>query len=892
MEICLNSTDIINAAKKYPIANRGSLDNIMACTSIVLSQSAHAASLAASLATCHPGAQLAVLMLTNLDRQQAESTLAAYDNIVLFLPEDLGIKKTDLHKLALFASGSDIAAKLAPSFGLFVLHLRSLAPLLLLAAETAVISSLDPLLSKLDNNDIALVPWQSYYRDKQFDKNRSDNFFAAEFDGHRPDELDIDISGAFNPSIVGVKGQRGVDFLAWWQRAITRNLAAPQDLLFDSAKINASANNIHQRSRTWSLLPYAQPFLDQALPLFSPSIVGDMGCGVGFWNIHQRDLHSSEDGAFVVGDENLYLMHFAGFDPYRHYLLSTTSHTPRVLLSENPTLKLLCKGQAERLLGGPYATVADEGYLTKFCDGTEPDAKMRRLLQRALLETGFDDLNVGDPFDKEGLDDFYAFLAASDPKRVNGPRVPGYLLEIYEERKDLALNFPRLTTVDALPYRNWVAFHGLEEEVKPTRLKEILAETPWWKSPTSVSPATPEGLRPGVTLTGYLKAEVGVGEAARLVLDALIGARIEVSPVVVDLPTSRQNHPFNSQAQIADRKINIIWMNAEHLLGFAALVGPEFFDGRYSVGGWAWETETIPSAMAKNADLLDEIWVPSGYVRDAVEPHVECPVYVFPHPITEPTVDREFDISALVMEELKRVGSKSIGNLDDIKSKFKFLYTFDFNSSLQRKNPFGVIDAFRKAFRPGEGPLLILKSVNGYKWQMDLERLREAAADRQDIVIIDKYLSSGERGALLSQCDCYISLHRSEGFGLGMAEAMSLAKPVIATKYSGNLEFMDQSCAWLVSAKRVKVGPLAPPYLPDDYWAEPDIEEAAQYCREIVFDIKSARIKAERARTKVLAEHGRAKAIKFLSSRIDEIAKLEEAGYSSSSAAALRKHLN
>jgi len=893
VDICLNSFDIINAAKKYSGVARNDPNKILACTTIVLNQSSHAHSLAASIATCHQDALLAVLLVSNIDAEQVQATFKTETNIIVFSPEDIGIKKADLHKLALFVGGKDLAAKLAPSFALFILSLRDSLPLVILSPETAVISSLDPLLRHLDTNEIALVPWQSSCSGHSFEEKESTNFFSAEYDGRLPDELDVDLSGAFNPSIVAVKGQKGMEFLTWWQRAIKRNLAAPEPLQFSAGSMDSAADGVHLTSRTWHLLPYAQPFLDQTLPLFSPTVVQDIGCGLGFWNVHQRELTQSADGVFMAGTENLYLVDFAGFDPYKPYLLSTaTAHHPRALLSENKTLRLLCGGQADRLVGGAYLSTVNDHYLTKFYDGTTMDERMRRLLQRALLEEGFDNLLVGDPFEQDGLDEFYAFLASADPKRHNGPMVPGYLLEIYEERKDLALNFPRLTTVDALPYRNWVAFHGVDEEVPSLRLREILAETPWWKSPTSVSTAGVDGLRPGVTLTGYLKAEVGVGEAARLVLDALVGARIEVSPVVVDLPTSRQNHPFNSPAQIADRKINIIWMNAEHLLGFAALVGPSFFEGRYSVGGWAWETENIPLHMAKNSDLLDEIWVPSGYVRDAVEPYAECPVYVFPHPIVEPPIDREFELENLVAAEINTKRHSGKPDLSSIKSRFKFLYTFDFNSSLQRKNPFGVIEAFKKAFGENEGPLLILKSINGYKWQMDLERLKNAAIGREDILIIDKYLSSGERGALLNQCDCYVSLHRAEGFGLGMAEAMALGKPVVATKYSGNLEFMDQSCAWLVNAEKVRVGTLAPPYQPDDYWAEPDLDEAAQYLREVLSDPQGSRIKADRAKTKVLAEHGRAKAIRFLSARIDEIAKLEEAGYSSSAAAALRKHLN
>jgi glycosyltransferase involved in cell wall biosynthesis len=887
VDTCLSSFDIINAAKKYlenaDVASH--TDTILACTTISFNQTSHAKSLAASMAICHPSAKLAVLLT---DEQIADAVFDELQNIVSFRPNDIGIKKADLHKLMLFASGEDLATKLVPAFGLFTLNLRPNQPLLLLSPETAVISLVNNLLTQTNECGVALVPWQTQYSP---DKD-THGFFDAETDGLTPEALDVDISGTFNPGIVGVKGDKGADFLRWWHNAVKRNLATPETSQSSTNKTHRTAGATLLSQKVLQSLPYAQPYLDQAMALFSPAIVTDPGCGIGFWNLHQRPLHLTDNGIVTTGNSPISLMHFAGLDPHKPYILSAaTSHHPRVLLSKDPVLRQLCQGQIDRLIGGKFESAEDLTSQTTFCDGNTLDDRMRRLLHRAILEEGFDNLTVGDPFNREGLDEFYSFLSAADPKRTSGPRVPGYLLEIYEERKDLALNFPRLTTVDALPYRNWVAFHGVKEEVPPGKLREILAETPWWKSPTSVFCAGADGLRKGVALTGYLRAEVGVGEAARLVLDALVGARIEVSPVNVELPTSRQNHPLNSDAQIVDRKINVIWMNAEHLLGFAALVGPEFFEGRYTVGGWAWETERLPQRMAANSDLVDEIWVPSKYVMNAVEPYVECPVYTFPHPITEPPVDQNFDLVGLLEKEAQ--SRNSLVSLDpkEVKSRFKFLYTFDFNSSLQRKNPFGVIEAFKKAFQENEGPILILKSVNGYKWQADLEKLKYETLDRSDIIILDTYLSSAERGALLNSCDCYVSLHRSEGFGLGMAEAMTLAKPVIATGYSGNLEFMDDTTAWLVSAEKVPVGFLAPPYDPDDRWGNPNLDEAAQYMRDIVSDPKSAQQKADRAKIKVLAEHGRAKAIKFLTNRIDEIAKLEEAEYISPAAAALRKHL-
>jgi glycosyltransferase involved in cell wall biosynthesis len=185
----------------------------------------------------------------------------------------------------------------------------------------------------------------------------------------------------------------------------------------------------------------------------------------------------------------------------------------------------------------------------------------------------------------------------------------------------------------------------------------------------------------------------------------------------------------------------------------------------------------------------------------------------------------------------------------------------------------------------------VLKSVNGDRRPIEHERLLAAVADRPDVVAVDAYLSPGERGSLLAGAGCYVSLHRSEGFGLGMAEAMALGRPVIATAYSGNLQFMDESSALLVPAGRTAVGEHAPPYDPAESWADPDLDAAAAAMRAVVEDPAAAAARAERARVRILAEHGRARAVRFLTERLGAIERLDDGGYVSSAAAGLRKLL-
>jgi glycosyltransferase involved in cell wall biosynthesis/2-polyprenyl-3-methyl-5-hydroxy-6-metoxy-1,4-benzoquinol methylase len=349
--------------------------------------------------------------------------------------------------------------------------------------------------------------------------------------------------------------------------------------------------------------------------------------------------------------------------------------------------------------------------------------------------------------------------------------------------------------------------------------------------------------RIAVNVAGFLKGGLGLGEAARRYVAALQAGGVPVSTTAYDvpLPTVQAATPkefeFVDVAGAAEPAFNLVCVNAPELPAFYSEVGPAFFGDRRTIGVWAWEVDKVPRDWTWAFDAVDEIWVYSHYVADIVRPVSPVPVVRMPLPVPEPVVppgDAAPDLG-----------------LDD---RFTFLFLFDFFSTMERKNPLGLIEAFKRAFEPGEGPQLLIKSFNGDYKPERLERLLTAAASHPDVHVVDRYLQAAERDALFAASDCYVSLHRAEGFGLTMAEAMAMGKPVIATGYSGNVDFMTKDNSWLVGHTLQHVGPEGENYPSEGIWADPDLDDAARAMREVFEGSPGVAERAERGRVHVLGE--------------------------------------
>ena len=313
----------------------------------------------------------------------------------------------------------------------------------------------------------------------------------------------------------------------------------------------------------------------------------------------------------------------------------------------------------------------------------------------------------------------------------------------------------------------------------------------------------------GVNFIGYSKGELGLGQAMRSMAFAAKAALIPfvVRQLTVRLISRQSNGSLEEFASNYCRyPINVICINPDMLNRLPLWVSYSEWTKTYNIGYWFWELENFPDAWQYATHLVDEIWVATEFIAQAMRKSGKKVVKI-PFPL-------EFDLPSESM-------NKEYFGLNP--NEFTFLFSFDFLSAIERKNPQATIKAFKQAFPQGDHSVrLILKTMNSSHY-LPLRKNLEALIDQDPrIEIRDEHLTQDEMRGLIRSSDCYISLHRAEGLGLGLAEAMYLGKPTIATGYSGNTEFMNSTNSMFVPYTLVPIPAGVYPNGKDQMWAEPE----------------------------------------------------------------------
>jgi len=354
------------------------------------------------------------------------------------------------------------------------------------------------------------------------------------------------------------------------------------------------------------------------------------------------------------------------------------------------------------------------------------------------------------------------------------------------------------------------------------RIKRIFVEKNYKKMvETARVPFERESHPDGVNLIGLVRAEMGLGQSCRLLANVLEKGDIPCSLYDFQLGSTllkAEEHSWDDRISEAfPYNLNLIHINPDEMMLMYTRLGAEKWSGRYNIAFWLWELEEIPEHWKKFFPMLDEIWTPSEFISNNLRKVTSLPVHTMPYCVEAP-VDEDLDREYFGLPE----------------DKFLFLVMYDSNSTIERKNPTGAIRAFRKAFKNNPDVGIIVK-INNAK-PRDMEHLNRWLEECPNVYFITETLSKVEVNSLIKQADVFVSLHRAEGFGLVMAEAMIVGTPVIATNWSSNTEFMNSEVACMVDCSFATLEKDSPPYKKGARWAEPDIHMAAVYMRKLYKD--------------------------------------------------------
>ena len=723
--------------------------------------------------------------------------------------------------------------------------------------DIRVYQALDPLLELLEQHNAVLTP----------------HLIAPLDDDGWPSELSILQAGSYNLGFVALSSsEETLKLVRWWQAKLYKECVVdlPRNLFVD------------------------QKWMDMAPSLFAGvHIERDAGWNVAYWNLSHRPLSRAQDGSPLAAGRPLLFFHFSGFAIDDS---SLSRHQNRFDKGATGSpLRELCDGYATALGDFSSARFSVLPYaFACFADGTSVPDAARRLIRISNAFAGID------YFDADHCPRLHQQLNRLQASLRGGLPLTALALSLWHSRSDLRQAFPAVESVDSLRFAEWLLDSASREAgftelyLQPIRdelaraqgnapgqsllhrllrliwrqrrrvpLKLRIALQPYaarvlrhaYPRPALATP--PRSEEAGVNLIGYLHAESGIGEAARASLRALRSSHLPFSLVDYRLGNvSRMDESIEGGNHWAHYPVNLLHVNADQSKVARDHLGRELFEGRYTLGYWFWEMPRFPDFLHFAFDQVDEIVVASEYNRQSIAAHTDKPVTLIP--------------PAIQVDITPPLSRRQLHLEDDC---FLFLHLSDALSMPQRKNPLGVIEAFLQAF--ADAPQLqvrLLLKVSNLEHQPELaQALRQAATRDARIRLIEGYLDRHTLNNLLNACDCYVSLHRAEGFGLPLAEAMYLGKPVIATHWSGNVDFMDEHNSLPVSYRLVELVEDIGPYQKGQTWAEPDQQQAAELMRQAFESPQHMRELGERAAQTIRQRYSPLRVGKLLGERVQAI---------------------
>lgn len=704
--------------------------------------------------------------------------------------------------------------------------------------DIQLFSSGDTLLNYLDQASIVLTP----------------HLTDAIDDDHHPSEVSIMQSGTYNLGFLALK--RSVSsqkLLAWWQQRLLRQC------------IVDIPNGLFTDQKWMDLVP---GFFEDSLIARSP------GWNVAYWNLMHRTIGIDKGGDYQVNGEPLFFFHYSGYDKRNPYI---SKHQDRFKISDlNAATQKLFELYSQRIDACgrekfstfPYAFSCMRNGLPL------PDSARRYLRENLDWEQQLPDLRsaAGEQFVVDLL---------NENIDAGRPLITRLAWSVYCAREDLRQAFPDIKSIHRQAFVDWYLENAekqigmprvfvepmlpgkVESQRDPTAVEEhsdkhTLSFSDWlnkalykaaWTGRYLVRPFLSESLRhrirmrllqkayrsesvqrpvhtaddlpAGINVIGYLRSESGVGESSRSMLRALHAAGVPHASINFDVGNiSRQSgEPHTNSPEKLLYKINLFHINADQAWVAYDFLGDQFFSGRRCIGFWAWELPEFPDEWLSSFQHFDEIWVPSTFCQRAVAAKSPVPVVCVPHTVVIPESANP---------------DKSKFGLDH--KAFSFLAMADMLSIPERKNPMGAVEAFIAAFAGDDSAELLVKLSNPEARPDITARLRSYVEKHKNIHLLEGYLGREDVDRLIDSVDCFVSLHRSEGFGLVIAEAMARGKVVVATGWSGNMDFMNTSNSLPVAYHMTELDQDYGPYRKGQHWADPDIRDAAEKMRRIKKD--------------------------------------------------------
>jgi len=599
-------------------------------------------------------------------------------------------------------------------------------------------------------------------------------------DEKRPTEIDIMMAGTYNLGFLAIKNTKNtLKMVQWWQERL---------YLYGFSDIK---NGMFTDQKWMDLIPS----LYEDVCVFK-----DPGHNVAYWNMHERVVEK-KNGEWVVNSEPLVFFHFSGLP--LHDLSIVSKHQDRHNLESFPELKPLFEHYSNSVKSFGPESFGKMKYYFDYIGGSNIQIedclrkdyeKVFSLTSRPMIP---DDENI-----KSLLK--YFFYEEEGFSR--------HMKLLYEAREDLQSAFPSIEQSEESKkgFINWYEF-----------------------DPTNIKAQYSEELQFGVNIIGYFDNIIGVAQVARGFCKLSLGGSIPISVDVIESSAharvSEYEQGFYSKYRCENSKLenNFIFINADVVEDYQKHY-PSKLEGKKNFGIWWWEFEDyFPHITA--FDVVDELVVFTDFVGTALKKVAPLGMKVnkMPYPFIQDWGD---------LEDTKNVKNKYGLQSND----FCFMFSFDFLSSYERKNPEAILYAFKMAFEASDQNIKLIFKTNNYEsGEMEYRQFVNLVEDlnlTEQVVLVNESLERGEMISLINASDVYISLHRSEGLGLGMLEAMSLGLPVIATGYGGNMEFMTSDNSCLITYEMVEVKEDFGPYQKGWKWAEPDTNQAADFMSKLYKD--------------------------------------------------------